>query len=357
MEKGNRNFNLIYAVWAIDESHVAIFDELFNLLGQKFKVIIDSTPDTIITGKTPFRRPQYEINYNENTSKAKEYFKNADVIIVGNTNKKIRSKSFKARNKLVFIEGERINKKNFSLFEKLKHNIGLFFHHKIYQRKNLLYLCIGSYVKQDLYEHNLYIDKCIDWGYWPKINDLANKEKKWDGKHINLVYVGQLIPIKRPEMCFEIAKTFEKNGFIVHLDFLGSGILLDQIKQIADTNPINGGVCVLGRVPLENVKQYLQNAHFYLSTSDYHDGWNMVINQSIQCGTPVISQEEVGSAKALITPKINGFLYDDKNIYEVIEDISSYIKNDYHKLLNFDKSFVSPKEKAIYLINTITKYL
>jgi len=354
-------FKLTYAVLGLDESHVFLFDELYSLLGSNFKVIINYTPKAIKTGKTPFVRSEYEVNYYLNTNFAKKLLSESDAIVISNTNNEIKKIAMHSKKKLVYIEGERSRKNKFTVKEEIMHRIGMFIHHKIYQRKNLFYLCIGSYVESDLNKYHLYKNRCIPWGYWPYLKIENPINKKWDNKNVNLVYIGQMISIKRPEISIHIAKLFIAKGFCVQLDFLGSGTLLEDFKKLSTEKIPNLNITIHGRVPLDEVKDMLQKAHFYLSTSDYHDGWNMVTNQSLECGTPVIANNEVGSTNSLIINNYNGCVFSDDNMDLIINNfIDSLNINSFNLLTkNALSSFqnFSPKAKAAFLIKEIKNHL
>src|SRR5262249_9706416 len=49
-----------------------------------------------------------------------------------------------------------------------------------------------------------------------------------------------------------------------------------------------------------------------------HDGWGVVVNQALGAGLPIICSDAVGAAHDLIEPEINGLIFPNGNVSELV---------------------------------------
>lgn len=113
-----------------------------------------------------------------------------------------------------------------------------------------------------------------------KNNTRINLQKN---KYIHtIIWCGSLIKGKRPYLLLELAKKFTELQFVI----VGDGILKNEVKQMIEAEHIEN-VLLVGRIPNEQVYEYMEKADLLLMTSKF-EGLPKVIQEAAQCGVPSI---------------------------------------------------------------------
>ena len=91
---------------------------------------------------------------------------------------------------------------------------------------------------------------------------------------------------------------------------LGTGKLEEKTKKAIKKHGLEDVVQVVGQVPSDEVKNYMEKANIFIGTSDSQEGWGAVINESMNAGCAIVANRRMGSVPFLIKDNENGFSYD-----------------------------------------------
>ena len=135
--------------------------------------------------------------------------------------------------------------------------------------------------------------------------------------------VGRLIPYKKFDI---VVEAFNKLGFPVKI--VGDGREYDRLRSIAAPNIEFTGFV---HDPEELRKLYMEaKAFLFPQVEDF----GLVAAESLACGTPVIGYAKAG-AKEMIAPGINGLLFEEQTVEELIKAV-----------IDFEKLSLDPQEVA-----------
>ena len=81
---------------------------------------------------------------------------------------------------------------------------------------------------------------------------------------------------------------------------------------------------MVGHVPSDKVKDYMEKANIFIGTSDFQEAWGAVINESMNAGCAIVANEQMGSVPILIKHRKNGMIYHkysqlENNVKELIK--------------------------------------
>ncbi len=195
-----------------------------------------------------------------------------------------------------------------------------------YTQDNFKVLCASSYLPYDLSLCG-WKGKAYKWGYFPElkeydINDLLSKKAASD-EPVNILWAARFLELKHPEKAVQVAKYLKGRGLNFHLNIIGYGELENVLlKQISDFG-LEEQVSFLGKKTAPQVREAMENSDIFLMTSDYNEGWGVVINESLSCGCVVIADQAPGATNYLIENGANGFTYreDIRTVFPVLEKL------------------------------------
>ena len=180
-------------------------------------------------------------------------------------------------------------------------------------RKNPVYLlCAGAYVASDYGIFHAYPDKCFKWGYFPELKDYGNDDpldlKSAPGEDIRLLWAGRFIDWKHADNALLVADAMKQADIPFHMDIIGTGEFEDKLKQIATERRLMEHVSFTGSMPPGKVREYMEKADIFMSTSDRQEGWGAVINEAMNSACCVIAPAEAGATPYLIRNGESGFV-------------------------------------------------
>ena len=248
-------------------------------------------------------------------NKAKQLAMDSDIVIIGSTTDDLIEERLK-QDKLTFRYRARvfIFPDGFwkTVLDKEKMKLYYNRHIKYRKNKNLHLLCANAYGAKDFNSLGLYKDKTYRWGYF-LATDNYDIEKLIDEKEknekIKLIWVARFIKWKHPEIVLKLAKNLKKQGYNFVIQMLGSGVLEEKIRNKAKAMNLEDVVEVVGQVPSEKVKDYMEKANIFLGTSDKNEGWGAVINESMNAGCAIVANRQMGSVPYLIGNNDRGYMY------------------------------------------------
>ena len=270
----------------------------------------------------------------ENEDMRKEALKLAlesDVVIIGSTVDDLIEERLK-QDKLTFRYRSRIFyfPDGFRKSALNKEKINLFYerHLKYRKNKNLYLLVANGYGANDFNSLGLYKNKIYKWGYFLETNkydiDKLIDEKEKNEK-IEIIWVARFIKWKHPENVLKLAKDLKKDGYNFNIKMLGTGVLEDKIKNNIKKYNLEDSVEVIGQIPSDQVKFYMEKANIFIGTSDKNEGWGAVINESMNAGCAIVANRKMGSVPFLIKNGVNGITF---NTYqEFVKNVELLIKD------------------------------
>ena len=255
----------------------------------------------------PFVLTTYDSD--ENQQQAMKLAKDCDVFILGSAPKEYLQERLKYK-KLSFVYSERLYK---SGYEAWKWPVRLIKQYKAYGRhRNLYLLCAGAFTAADFAKTGTFVHKAYQWGYFPQfkrqeVNALL--AQKAEDKQISMLWVGRLIPWKRPEDALALAEKLKVNGYAFRLDMVGTGDMDTQLQTIITQKGLSNHVHLMGAMTPEQVRERMEKADIYLFTSDRNEGWGAVLNESMNSGCAVVASHAIGAVPFLLNDGQNGLVY------------------------------------------------
>jgi glycosyltransferase involved in cell wall biosynthesis len=97
------------------------------------------------------------------------------------------------------------------------------------------------------------------------------------------IFIGTLVPGKRPLLSVKIMESLFRNDIECTLDIFGDGILNQEIKDYVVSNNLKSKIQFHGNVSKENLKIALKNSDFLLLPSR-SEGWPKVVAEAMFFG-------------------------------------------------------------------------
>lgn len=261
---------------------------------------------------------------NEETyQKAKKLALESDIVIIGSTTDDLIEERLK-QDKLTFRYRARIFIFPDGFFKTIfnKEKMKLYYqrHIKYRKNKNLHLLCANAYGANDFGLFGLYKNKIYKWGYFLEANEYdIDKliEKKEENKKIEIIWVARFIKWKHPEVVLKLAKNLKKQNYNFEIKMLGTGVLEEKTRKQVKKQNLEDVIKIVGQVPSDEVKEYMEKANIFIGTSDSWEGWGAVINESMNAGCAIVANRRMGSVPFLIQEGETGFRY---NHYKDLEN-------------------------------------
>lgn len=305
-------------------------DAMFANLGDGYKFIETST---ISEGRKALgwgmeSYPPYVVTREQLVREMDHYQKfidEADVVIIGSAPYDLIKNRLKAK-KLTFCYSERLYKDGFQYY---KIPVRIVRHYLKYTRhKNVYMLCASAYTASDFAKSLTFINKAFKWGYFPETRRYNDVDSLIESKKpCSLLWVARFLALKHPEAPVEIARRLKNDGYSFTLDLIGSGVFEDKIQQMIVDYDLSDCVHMLGSMKPNEVRDHMEKSEIFLFTSDRHEGWGAVLNESMNSGCAVVASHAIGSVPFLVKDKENGFIYKDGNIDDLYEKVKYLLDN------------------------------
>ena len=320
--------------------------ELIKILGTdnfRFIAMVGQAEEQKKLGYVDMNQAAYCIRYYETpngAAEAKKWLDTADVILVGGISYRYTYKQW-LKGKIVIKYGERINKTG-TEGQKLKEKLNMLLFHRLSVRKTDYFLAASAYAAGDYRTHHAYKNRMLKWGYFPECKHydtselIAKKNKK------EILWCGRLIDWKHPELIIKTAKRLQRDGIDYSFTVVGDGPLRDSLQRAAEVERLN--IRLLGAVPSDLVRGYMEHAGIMLASSDYNEGWGAVINEGMNSACAMVATVSMGAVPFLIKDGENGRIFD----YHDTEQCYSIVK----ELLQNPEQQESMGEKAYRTITT-----
>ena len=222
----------------------------------------------------------------------------------------------------------------------------------IYSNK-IDFICATGNMGVDTYlKYGYKPEKIFQWGYFVERIKTGNVEREK-----TIVYVGQLIKRKYIK---QFAELFSSNNGLGYetLNIIGKGPLKSELDLIVENNNNICKINLLGRLSSKETFDRISKSSLLVIPSEF-DGWAVVVNESLLCGTPVVASSSVG-AGVLLDGKLRGEVFENRNmdsLKEIIEIRSLTKMNliESSEIINWAENNISPKV-AVQYFSKIIKY-
>lgn len=286
------------------------------------------------TAKEIMRYKNYHIEYSKGMIDfIKKQYKNYDYIILEGATNIINNMSicrFLKKNCFPYVVWDAGRRKNskMSLLRRLMQtnleyvwkNAAAIIAYSTYAKKyfeeigiseNKIYVCQNTvYVK----EFDNQIQKIT-----PGEIEAIRKEYAPDKRKL-VLYVGAVEPRKRIKDLIDAISIINDKTMSTNLVVIGGGEQLEELKEYAVNRK---DVYLLGTI-IDDVIKYFMAADLFVLPSE----GGLSLNQAMICGKPIIASSADGTELDLVEDGKNGFLFEEKDIHELVHKITSILENE-----------------------------
>jgi glycosyltransferase involved in cell wall biosynthesis len=136
----------------------------------------------------------------------------------------------------------------------------------------------------------------------------SNPSDRFEGKTVQLLFVGRLVKVKSPVRLVEsFAKAKQKvtNDINLHLTIAGNGPEYEAVQSRARELAVNESVTCLGAIPHKEVRRLMQSCHVYVqhskkTASGAEEGQGITFIEAQASGMPVVATRSGGIPDVVI---------------------------------------------------------
>lgn len=274
-------------------------------------------------GETP-QRADLVRDYWEDREGCQELIDRADAVIFGGCEDERYIRSRLQANAPVWRYSEPLYKTGRYKWISPRGLVKKYHDHTRYRSRRVYLLCAGAYVAGDFRLVGAYGGKRFRYGYFPAFRQqdterlMAEKDRASGGR-LRLLWAARMIGWKHPETALRVAAALKERGVDLQLDMIGGGEMLDEMRALAETLGVARQVSFPGYCNPDKTREYMEQAHIFLATSDRQEGWGAVINESMNSGCALIAGKGMGAAPYLVAHGQNGYLFDHKKPEQAAE--------------------------------------
>ena len=134
--------------------------------------------------------------------------------------------------------------------------------------------------------------------------------------------------VKHPEFAVLLARYLKEKGYKFRLDMIGDGEQKEEVEAIIKENNLGDYVKLLGFLPPDEVRTYMEKADIYLFTSNHLEGWGAVVNEAMNSACAVVAGSNAGAVPYLIKDGENGLIYEGENIEQFFKKVEMLINSE-----------------------------
>lgn len=202
-------------------------------------------------------------------------------------------------------------------------------------------LCAGAYVASDFHIVRAYPEKMYQWGYFPETRhydvERLLAEKGWPaggenvpeepngGRLPYLLWAARMIGWKHPELAMETAKRLKERGLAFHMDIVGDGDLMEELRAMRFRYGLEDCVDLPGFLTPDRVRERMEKADIFLFTSDRQEGWGAVANEAMNSGCALVADHLIGAIPYLVEDGKSGMIYrdgDKSQLFALAEELA-----------------------------------
>lgn len=306
-------------------------DALHALIGDGYSFIETRpiTEERLKMGWGKETKPAYVLqNYSgaEAKSKCQELIDTADVVILGSAPYALLKTRLK-KGRLTFLYSERIYKTGLPILQFPLHLLRAV--SRYLRFKNFYVLCASAYTPLDFSKIFAFVNKTYKWAYFTEVKTYDDIDHFIETKTpASLLWVARFLELKHPEAAIEVAKRLKQEQIPFTLNMIGSGDLEENIRQRVQAEQLEDCVHLLGAMPPEKVRTYMEQSEIFLFTSDKNEGWGAVLNESMNSACAVVANSAIGAVPFLVKDQENGFMYPDGDVDALYNKVKQLLKNE-----------------------------
>ena len=270
-----------------------------------------------LNSKYPFVLRTYESE--KHRQKAMQLAAEADVVLLGSAPMEYLRQRLHER-KVTFLYSERIYRTGYQAW-KLPVRLVRFWK-KYGRHKSLYMLCASAYTAGDYAKTGTFLSKTYKWGYFPETKYYDDIDALLDQKKpASILWVARFLALKHPEYVLEVARRLKEENYDFNIQMMGSGELWDSINQQIRELGLQDCIQLIGAIPAEQVRSYMDAASIFLFTSDRNEGWGAVLNESMNSGCAVVADGAIGSVPFLLKDGENGMIYHTCDVDDLYQKV------------------------------------
>lgn len=183
-------------------------------------------------------------------------------------------------------------------------------------------LCASAFTEGDYSRFGLFRGRCYKWGYFPETRRYNSVDALMSGKgQTEILWCGRFLALKHPDDVIRAALRLKLDGYDFHVRLIGTGAMEETLKAMIAEHGLENEVELLGAMPPDDVRRYMEHTGIYLFTSDRREGWGAVLNEAMNSGCAVIAASEIGAAPFLVKNGRNGLIYRSGDVDGLYENI------------------------------------
>ena len=178
--------------------------------------------------------------------------------------------------------------------------------------------------------------------------DIRKKYRISENKKI-ILYLGRLISRKGCEILTDICSSnfLIKNNSVLLI--CGTGVLFNKLNNSCNNNEF---IVFTGKIEPKDRRRFFEQCDLFVLPSIVENGvieaWGLTVNESLECGLPVVTTDAVGASYDLID-KSNGVIVSSNKIKEELGSAISFaLKN------NYDRKYIK-KRYQFFSVNSMAK--
>lgn len=279
-----------------------------------------------LLGYSKYDEP-YVIGYTpENAADIDRQIMEADAVIFGEAPLSLIKPRLGA-GRLTFRDDERRYK---SIVKYLKYPI--YTYNSLFLNRGYL-LCSSAFASRDYRLSGMSPSRCFKWGYFTEfkthedINQLILSKSGNQGGPVSLLWACRMIGWKHPERAIEVARRLKADNIAFKLSMVGRGPMEKRLKILINKYGLDNDVTLLGAMPPEKVREYMEESDIFLATSDRNEGWGATVNESMNSACAIVADSLIGSVPFLVQHEHNGLIYDSGNVDELYRLVKRLVLN------------------------------
>ncbi|WP_336337142.1 glycosyltransferase family 4 protein [Haloarcula brevis] len=168
--------------------------------------------------------------------------------------------------------------------------------------------CEESYEDPDMFETPyITIDPGVNTDLFYSYTNSSVQALSRDEAVPQLLFVGRLEPVKRVDQILQAASILRDDGIPFHLTVIGDGSQFESLKQTASELAIEDVVRFTGRVPHEDIPDYL-NASDVFVLSSRMENHPIALKEAMACGTYAVAPD-TGRIREMLDSENRGQVY------------------------------------------------
>lgn len=294
----------------------ALCQELYKILGCNFSfvetVANEMDPDAFRRGYAYYMAGSGEedlpwlIHGWQSKELARQIIFAADAVVTANCSDDWILPRLKA-GRLTFRAHERWYRKPLPWYRVPRAILGGWLHHGRFP--SLYLLSASGYTAADAARVGCFRGKAYRWGYFPAFRAYSPQQIQANKCSAvpRILWAGRFVDWKRAGDAIAACKRLMLQGYPFQLRLAGSGPEEEHLRDASKN--LGDAVRFLGVLTPEALRDEMEQSDIFLFTSDFQEGWGVVLNEAMNSGCAVVASHAAGSTPYLVNDSVNGLIY------------------------------------------------